>query len=135
MEWMAIQVNTMGKAFVGLALPILLESAVVIGLILLVEFALRERVRAGLRYWLVTCALALLVLLPLLELDPPSTHWPTGKGLSDAILRVWEPQAAYADPTSSSLPARHTNAPLSPPTTGQSQTTTVGVGERPRTLT
>ena len=134
MELIAIQVNTMGKAFVGLALPILLESTVVIGLILLVEFALRERIRAGLRYWLVTCALAFLVLLPLLELDPPSTHWPTGKGLSGAILRVWEPEAAYADPTPS-LPARHTNAPLSQPTTGQSQTTTVGVGERPRTLT
>ncbi len=147
MELIAIQVNTIGKAFVGLALPMLLESAVVIGLVLLVEFALRERLRAGLRYWLVTCVLAFLVLLPLLALDPPSTHWPAGKGSSNAIFHVWEPKAAYADPTSS-LPARHTNAPLSQPTTGQSgsppaaqrewepsQTTTVGVGERPRTLT
>ncbi len=135
MEWMALQVNTMGKAFVGLALPILVQSTVAIGLVLLVEFALRKRIRAGLRYWLVTCVLAFLILLPLLSLDPPSTHWPTGKGLSNAILRVWGPQAAYADPTPSSLPARHTNAPLSQPTTGQSQTTTVGMGERPRTLT
>jgi beta-lactamase regulating signal transducer with metallopeptidase domain len=146
MEWILIQLNMMGKAFVGLTLPMLLTSAVLIGVVLLVESVLRGRVRAGLRYWLVTCVLAYLVFIPLLSLNPPSTHWPTGGGSPIAILRIWEPQAAYADPTSST-PARHTHAPLSLPATGQtgslpaitgtagsSQTTMGGIGERPRTL-
>ncbi|MEN6576418.1 MAG: M56 family metallopeptidase [Phycisphaerales bacterium] len=146
MEWILIQVNMMGKAFVGLTLPMLLTSAVLIGVVLLVESVLRGRVRAGLRYWLVTCVLAYLVFIPLLSLNPPSTHWPTGGGPLVAILRFLEPQAAYADPTSST-PARHTHAPLSLPATGQtgslpattgtaepSQTTMGGIGERPRTL-
>ncbi len=41
--------------------------------------------------------------------------------------------AAYADPTTH-LAAEHARAPLAQPTTGQSQTTAVGTGEPPRTL-
>jgi hypothetical protein len=157
METILTQLNMMGKAFVGLTAPMLLTSTVLIGLVLLIESVLRGRVRAGLRYWLVTCILAYLVLIPLLSFNPPSTHWPTGGGPVMAILRLWEPQSAYAegshdassrveepDPTSQS-PSRHTHAPLSQPTTEQSgpsaadrgsratQTTTGGAGERPRT--
>jgi len=132
MEWMLTQLNMMGKAFVGLTLPMLFTSTVLIGLVLVVESVLRERIRAGLRYWLVTCVLAYLVLIPLFSFNPPSTHWPAGRGSLIAVLRVWGSQTAYADPTSST-PARHTHAPLSRPTTGQTQTTTGGIGERPRT--
>ena len=144
MEWIMIQVNTVGEAFVRLTLPMLLTSTVLIGVVLLVASVLRGRIRAGLRYWLVTCVLAYLVFIPLLSLNPPSTHWPTGGGSPIAILRLREPQTAYADPTSST-PARHTHAPLSQPATGQtgflpategttesSQTTLGEVGERPR---
>jgi beta-lactamase regulating signal transducer with metallopeptidase domain len=133
MEWIITQVNIAGEAFVGLALPMLLESIVLIGLVLLVESVLRARVRAGLRYWLVMCVLAYLVLTPLLSLSPPSTHWPAGKGSPHAILRVWEPSTARANPTPA--PASHTTAPLSQPATRQSQTTTAGVGELSRHLT
>lgn len=121
MQWTLTQLNTMGGAFVGLATTMLLESAVLVGLALAIEAVLRNRVRATLRCWLVTLVLAHLVLIPLLSLSPPSTHWPSGK-------------AAYADPISP-MPARHTNAPLSQRATEQSQTTASGVGERPRTLT
>jgi len=120
MEWMIEQVNTMGEVFVGLALPMLLTSAALIAFVLSVESFLRTRVRAALRYWLVVSVLAYLLLIPFLSLSPPSTHWPAGA-------------AAYADPTYSA-PASH-NAPLSPPITGQSQTTVAGVGERPLSLT
>lgn len=159
MENIMTQVNMIGKAFVGLTLPVLLTSTVLIGVVLLVESVLRGWVRAGLRYWLVTCILAYLILVPLLSFNPPSTHWPTGMGSPIAILRLWESRAAFAagvsnavsdaagsNPTSST-PARHTHAPLSQPTTGQtglasatdrgqepSQTTLGGIGERPRTL-
>jgi bla regulator protein BlaR1 len=146
MEWTITQLNMAGQAFVGLALSMLLTSMVLAGLVLLVESVLRARVRAGLRYWLVTCVLAYLVLTPLLSLRPPSTHWPSGKGFPNAILHVWEPSTAHADPTPA--PASHTEAssrdtsrveapiaPLSQPTTRQSQTTLVGIGEQPSHLT
>lgn len=120
MEWMLEQVNTMGEGFVSLALPLLLESAALVGLVLSIEFIVRTRVRAGLRYWLVVSILAYLVLMPLLSLSPPSTHWPAGK-------------AAYADSTLP-VPAGHANAPLSRPITGQSQITLAGVGEQSESL-
>jgi beta-lactamase regulating signal transducer with metallopeptidase domain len=159
MEWIAEQLNTMGAAFVGLALPMLVASTVLMGMVLLVESVLRTRVRASLRYWLVTSVLAFLVLTPLLSLNPPSTHWLAGRGSRSVLSHLWAPQAAYArglseaatrvenpDPTFTT-PASHTqappgdtaregasNAPLSQPTTEQSQITSVEVGERPRFL-
>ena len=160
MEWIVTQLNTMGAAFVGLATSMLLESAVLIGVVLLAESVLRARVRASLRYWLVTCVLAFLILTPLLSLNPPSTHWQAGRASPDAFSRVWMPKAAYAegsptptylaggsDPTFTTpaghheAPARDTarpetsNAPLPQPATEQSQTVSVGAGERPRHLT
>lgn len=121
MEWMFEQVNTMGRSFVGFASLMLVESAALVGFVLLIELALRKKVRAGLRYWLVTLVLFYLLLTPLLSLNPPSPRWPAGS-------------AAYADTTTITA-ARHTSAPLSQSTTGQSQTTLAGVGERPRTVT
>jgi bla regulator protein BlaR1 len=120
MEWMLEQTNTMGEGFVSLAVPLLLESAAVICLVLSIEFLVRTRVRAGLRYWLVVSVLAYLILMPLLSLNPPSTHWPAGR-------------TAYADSTLP-MPASQSNAPLSRPITGQSQTTLAGVGEPPESL-
>lgn len=122
MDWTTAQVNTIGGVFVELALPVLLGSAVTIGLILWVELALRRRVRAALRYWLVTSILVYLLSAPLFSLSPPSIRWPAGT-------------AAYADPTTTTPAARHSNALLLQSTTGQSQTTSTGAGERPRILT
>jgi beta-lactamase regulating signal transducer with metallopeptidase domain len=140
MEWIITQVNRAGGVFIELALPMLLTSMVLAGLVLLVEAVLRARVRASLRYWLVTCVLAYLVLTPLLSLSPPSTHWPAGstalaEGFPDATHRVGGP-----NPTP--VPASHTrvstressrggtrNAPLSQLATGQTQTTLAEIGE------
>jgi len=121
MEWMLGQLNTIGSAFVEFAALMLVESAVLIGLVLLIEHVFRNRVRAALRYWFVTLVLAYLVLSPFFPLCPPSHFLPSGN-------------AAYADPTTHQA-AQHTRAPLSRPTTGQSQTTSVGMGEPSPTLT
>ncbi len=142
MEGIVEQVNRTGQIFVGLTVRMLLTSVVLISLVLLVEFVLRARVRAGLRCWLVTCVLAYLALVPLLSLNPPSTLWPAGKGSLKAVLRLWEPQAAHAeespgsvgvtpgatrrvgdsDPTFT-MPPSQPHAPLSQPTTEQSGAT------------
>ena len=121
MEWTLAQVNMAGRAFVGFAWPVLVESAALVGVVLLVEVALRKKVRAALRYRLAALVLIYLLLTPLFSLGPPSPRWPTSN-------------AAYADPTTTSSAAAHTHAPLSQPPTGQSQTTSAGVGERPRSL-
>ena len=129
MEWMIEQVNRMGETFVGLALPMLLTSTALIVFVLSAEFLLRTRVRATLRYWLVVSVLAYLLLIPLLSLNPPSTHWPAGNAAYAA-----PPSPSTSDPTFAA-PASHTDAPLSRSTTGQFQTTMAGVGERPLSLT
>jgi beta-lactamase regulating signal transducer with metallopeptidase domain len=133
MEWIITQVNAMGEAFVGLALPMLVSSTILTGLVLLVEFVLRARVRAGLRYWLVTCVLAYLVLTPLLSLNPPSTHWPSGTAAYASPLPA--PARHPVTSTGDTAPAETGTAPLSQPATGNAQTTGVGVGEQPCTLT
>jgi Zn-dependent protease with chaperone function len=97
MEWIITQLNMAGKVFVGLALPMLLTSILLTGVLLLVESVLRARVRASLRYWLATCVLAYLILTPLLSLRPPSTHGPAGQGCPNAMLRVWEFSTVYAE--------------------------------------
>ncbi|UCD48767.1 MAG: M56 family metallopeptidase [Phycisphaerales bacterium] len=121
MEWMLQQLNTIGGAFVEFASLMLIESAVLMGLVLLVEYVFRHKVRAALRYWLVVLVLAYLLLTPFLPTWPPSNFLPSGN-------------AAYADPTTH-LAAEHLRAPLSRPTTGQSQTTSAGIGEPPHLLT
>jgi len=133
MEWIIIQVNVMGEAFVRLALPMLVTSTALAGLVLLVEFVLRARVRAGLRYWLVTCVLAYLVLTPLLSLSPPSTHWPSGTAAYASPLPA--PASHTGTPTGDTPPVETGTAPLSQPATGNAQTTLAGVGEQPCTLT
>ncbi|MHC4479215.1 MAG: M56 family metallopeptidase, partial [Planctomycetota bacterium] len=56
------QINAIGKAFVGFAWPMLVQSSVLILILLLVDFALRRKVRAVFRYWLWMLVLAKLVL-------------------------------------------------------------------------
>ena len=133
MEWIITQVNGMGEAFVGLALPMLVSSTILTGLVLLIEFVLRARVRASLRYWLVTCVLAYLILTPLLSLNPPSTLWPSGTAAYASPLP--EPVSQPGTPAGGTSPAETGTAPLSQPATGNAQTTLVGVGEQPCTLT
>ncbi|MCL5281520.1 MAG: M56 family metallopeptidase, partial [Planctomycetes bacterium] len=127
------QLNTMGEAFVRLALPMLVSSTALAALVLLVEFVLRARVRAGLRYWLVTCVLAYLVLTPLLSLSPPSTHWPSGTAAYASPLPA--PASHPGTLTGDTAPGETGTAPLSRPATGDAQTTLAGVGEQPCTLT
>ncbi len=133
MEWIITQLNMMGEAFVRLALSMLATSTILAGLVLLVEFVLRARVRASLRYWLVTCVLLYLILTPLLSLSPPSTHWPSGTAAYASPLPA--PASHPGTPAGDTSSVQTGNAPLSQPATGNAQTTPVGVGEQPCTLT
>ncbi len=121
MEWILAQLNMMGHAFVEFAGPMLVESAVLLGLVLVVEFAFRKRVRAALRYWLVTLVVIYLAITPFLPVCPPSNFLPAGN-------------AAYADP-STHLAAEHARTPLSRPITGHSETTSAEIEESPPMLT
>jgi beta-lactamase regulating signal transducer with metallopeptidase domain len=59
-------INSFGKVFVGFALPMLVQSSIVIGIFLLAERLLREKVRAVFRYWLGMLIFVQLILPPLL---------------------------------------------------------------------
>jgi len=56
------QANSIGKAFVGFAGPMLVQSSVLILILLLADWLLRRRVRAVLRYWIWMLVLIKLVL-------------------------------------------------------------------------
>ena len=70
------QLNSLGDGFVGFALPMLIQSSVLIMLLLLVESALRNRVRASLRCWLLMLAFAHLIVMPLLSAPVGGDYWP-----------------------------------------------------------
>ncbi len=57
-------INSFGKVFVGFALPMLVQSSIVIGILLLAERLLRTKVRAVFRYWLGVLIFVQLILPP-----------------------------------------------------------------------
>jgi beta-lactamase regulating signal transducer with metallopeptidase domain len=59
-------INSLGKIFIEFALPMLVQSGIVIGILLLAERLLREKVRAVFRYWLGILIFVQLILPPLL---------------------------------------------------------------------
>jgi beta-lactamase regulating signal transducer with metallopeptidase domain len=56
------QVNSIGEAFVGLAASMLVWSTVLIGALVLLDFVLRKKVAARVRYWIWMVAIVQLVL-------------------------------------------------------------------------
>ncbi len=67
------QINAMGQLFVDFALPMLIQSSVLIIVLLGLDFVLRKKVRAVFRYWILMLILVKLVL-------PTSLSAPTGLG-------------------------------------------------------
>ena len=65
--------NTAGRAFVGAAVPMLIQSSLLILILLAVDTVLRKRVRAVFRYWIWMLVLVKLVL-------PPSLWSPVSVG-------------------------------------------------------
>jgi hypothetical protein len=65
--------NTAGRAFVGVAVPMLIQASLLILILLAVDGILRKRVRAVFRYWIWTLVLVKLVL-------PPSLWSPVSVG-------------------------------------------------------
>jgi beta-lactamase regulating signal transducer with metallopeptidase domain len=58
-------INSLGKIFIEFALPMLVQSSIVIGILLLAERLLRDKVRAVFRYWLGILIFVQLILPPL----------------------------------------------------------------------
>jgi beta-lactamase regulating signal transducer with metallopeptidase domain len=140
MAWIMEQLNMMGNAFLDYAVPIQIESAVLVGLALVLEFALRKAVRPSVRYWLVTCILTFIFLSPLFSLCPPSNCLPTGSAAyADPTTHTGAPlkgplaaKGISQSPSTASAGPGYTRASPSRPTTGQSQTIAVGTGEGDR---
>ena len=158
MEWILTQLNMMGKAFVGLTLPDVAhldgpDRPRVAGRVRPARARpcrpaiLAGHVRPGVS-GSDPVALIQSSFYPLADWQGSPHRDSARLGASDCLRRRGPQRVPmrWANPTSST-PAHHTHAPLSPPTTGQtglssandrgqepSQTTLGGVGERPRTL-
>ena len=74
-------INSLGRAFVAFTLPMLVQSSLVIAVLVPVDFILRRKVRAAVRYWLWMPVLAALILPPVLPFITGVGHW-FGEGAS-----------------------------------------------------
>jgi len=86
------QINSAGKAFVGFAWPMLLQSSVLIAILLAADFLLRKNVRAVFRYWLWMLVLIKLV-LPTTLSSPMSVGRIIGEPVASVRIAVPEQPA------------------------------------------
>jgi len=75
MNQMLQQTNSIGRAFVEFAGPMLIQSSVLILILLLVDLFLRKKVRAVFRYWIWMLVLVKLVLPTSLSLPMSFGYW------------------------------------------------------------
>ncbi len=92
--------NLFGQRFVDFALPMLLQSSLLIVVIFTLDFVLRKRVRAVIRYALWTLVLIKLIL-------PPTFASPTGVGY---WLPAKQPDKPAVLPVSAQVTVRYTEA-------------------------
>ncbi len=97
-------INGAGGAFVDFALPMLVQSSVLVVILLLVDAALRKRVRAVFRYWIWMLVLAKLVLPASLGSPVSIGRW-LGDPLTAPTVALYElserqPTAPTAEPRS-----------------------------------
>jgi len=105
-------INAAGRAFVDFALPMLVQSTVLILILLTVDVLLRKRVRAVFRYWIWMLVLIKLVLPPSLWSPVSVGRW-FGDELhvsADALLE--EEQPPMVEPPSTALQILSQPVPL-----------------------
>jgi beta-lactamase regulating signal transducer with metallopeptidase domain len=69
------QINSTGKAFINYAMPMLIQSSVLIIIFLVLDFLLRNRIRTVFRYWIWMIVLVKLMLPPTLSLPTSPSYW------------------------------------------------------------
>jgi len=99
------QINSAGLKFVEFALPMFVQSVVLIVILLLADFALRKKVRAVFRYWIWLLVLLKLV-LPTSLSSPMSLGYFFGNRLTyvDTTETPPEPQTNVVQPVLASVP-------------------------------
>ena len=75
MDTLTEQINLIGKAFIDFALPMLIQSSVLIIILLCLDLILRKRIRAVFRYWIWMIVLVKLMLPPTLSLPTSPAYW------------------------------------------------------------
>jgi hypothetical protein len=107
-------INSAGRAFISLALPMLIQSSVLILILLLLDLVSRRKVRAVFRYWIWMLVLLKLLLPPslwspisfgtwfgrTLEVPTVALQEPAGPPRGELLPPVvWQPQAQLGDGT------------------------------------
>ncbi|UCG48562.1 MAG: M48 family metalloprotease, partial [Phycisphaerales bacterium] len=101
------RINEVGYAFVKSALPMLIQSGVLVIILLLVDLLLRRRVRAVFRYWI-----WMLVLVKLLLPTSLSSPISIGRWFGDKLTYVDVNRAPAPEPEVNVAPAPVVEAPL-----------------------
>src|SRR5512137_987672 len=80
--------NSLGNVFVLFTARMLIQSSVLILILLLLDFVLRRRVRAVVRYWIWLLVLAKLLLPPSLSSPTSLVSWIGGRLPETAIVSL-----------------------------------------------
>lgn len=106
MDMILRNVNSLGKGFVEFAVPMLIQSSVVIVLVLLADGVLRNKVRASLRHCLWVLVLVQLALPTWLLPRAGSGYWPGAMTAYAGSGRAVAPDEAYGLSQASEAPRR-----------------------------
>jgi beta-lactamase regulating signal transducer with metallopeptidase domain len=117
-SWLAA-VNSIGAAFWDYSAAMFVQSGVLIVLLLAIDFLLRKRVRATLRYWIWMLVFVKLLLPPTLSAPTGIGYWLADRPSPDPV--VLEGPSSAARPQigaviDSKLAMPHTEIPPTPPT-------------------
>ncbi|MEJ2700924.1 MAG: ankyrin repeat domain-containing protein [Sedimentisphaerales bacterium] len=88
------QINSTGKAFIDFALPMLIQSSVLIVVLLGLDIILRKKIRAVFRYWIWMIVLLKLVLPPTLSSPTSVAYW-VGNSMRTSVT-----ERPFAEPRS-----------------------------------
>jgi len=102
-DWVATT-NRLGGAFWDCASDMFVQSAVLIALLLIIDFLLRNRVRATFRYWMWMLVFIKLILPPTLSLPTGIGYWFGDHLSAESIVLERPSDTALAEPVAAPAP-------------------------------
>lgn len=97
-DWL-MPINSIGETFWQYSSQIFIQSSILIALLLVIDFLLRKRIRATLRYWIWMLVFIKLILPPTLSLPTGVGYWLHGRLIATLEISEDLPATSNLEPT------------------------------------